>query len=98
MEQVLCFRLSSHSSGRKQVMNKLTKEYLTHRGFPVGSVVKNLPANAGDARYTGSIPGLGISPGRVNGNPLPYFCLGNSKDRGACWARGHRVTQTQMSV
>jgi len=67
------------------------------RYFPDGAVVKNLPANAGDARDTGSVPGLGISPGRVNGNPLQYFRLGNSKDGGACWATGHRVTQTQLS-
>ena len=48
--------------------------------FPGGSVVKNLPVNAGD---TGSIPGSGRSPGEGNGNPLQYSCLGNSMDRGA---------------
>ena len=42
-------------------------------GFPGGSVVKNLPVNAGDA---GLIPGLGRSPGERNGNPLQYSCLG----------------------
>ena len=46
-------------------------------------VVKNLPANAGDARNTGSIPGSGRSPGLGNGNPLQYSCLENSMDRGA---------------
>ena len=45
-------------------------------GFPGGSVVKNLPANAG------SIPGLGRSPGEGNGNPLQYFCPGKPMDRG----------------
>ena len=49
-------------------------------GFPCGSAVKNLPANAGDA---GSIPGVGRSPGEENGNPLLYSCLGNPMDRGA---------------
>ena len=49
-------------------------------GFAGGSVVKNLPANAED---TGSIPGLGISSGEGNGNPLQYSCLGNPMDRGA---------------
>ena len=49
-------------------------------GFPGGSAVKNLPANAGDA---GSIPGLGRSPGQENGNPLQYSCLENPTDRGA---------------
>ena len=39
-------------------------------GFPGGTSVKNSPANAGDVRDTGSIPGLGRSPGEGNGNPL----------------------------
>ena len=49
-------------------------------GFPGASVVKNLPAKAGDM---GFIPELGRSPGEGNGNPLQYFCLGNPTDRGA---------------
>ena len=48
--------------------------------FPGDSVVKNLPANAGDM---GSIPGSGRSPGRGKGNPLQYSCLGNPMDRDA---------------
>ena len=52
-------------------------------GFPCGTVVKNLPANAGDARDVGSISGLGRSPGGGNDNPLQYSCLGNPMDRGA---------------
>ena len=43
-------------------------------GFPGGSVVRFLPANAGDV---GLIPRLGRSPGVANGNPLQYSCLGN---------------------
>ena len=50
--------------------------------FPGGSVVKNLPTNAGDTGDLGSIPGLGRSPGGGNCNPLQY-CLGNALDRGA---------------
>ena len=50
------------------------------KDFPDGTMVKNLPANAGGA---GSIPGLGRSPGEENGNPLQYSCLGNAMDRGA---------------
>ena len=46
-------------------------------------LVKNLPANAGDARDEGSIPELGRSPGGGNGNLLQYSCLGNPMDRGA---------------
>ena len=45
----------------------------------VALVVKNLPANAGDAGDTGSIPGSGRSPKGGNGNPLQYSCLGNSR-------------------
>ena len=46
-------------------------------------VVKNLPANVGDSRHTGSIPRSGSSPGEGNGNPLHYSCLENPMDRGA---------------
>ena len=49
----------------------------------VAIVVKNLPANAGDIRDTGSIPGLGRAPGVGNGNPLQYSCLENPMDTGA---------------
>ena len=49
----------------------------------VARVVKNLPASAEGIRDTGSIPGLGRSPGEGNGNPLQYFCLKNPVDRGA---------------
>ena len=55
-------------------------------GFPGGSVVKNLPADAGDA---GSIHGRGRSPGGGNGYPLQYSCLGNPRDRGAWRATVH---------
>ena len=46
-------------------------------------VVKNLPANAGDIRDTGSIPASGRFPGGRHGNPLQYYCLENPMDRGA---------------
>ena len=39
--------------------------------------------DARDARDTGSVPGLGRSPGGGNDNPLQYFCLENPVDRGA---------------
>ena len=51
-------------------------------GFLGGSVVENLPDNAGDARDTGSIPALGRSPAQGNGSPFQYPCLGNPIDRG----------------
>ena len=66
------------------------------QGFPGGSVVKNSPANAGDA---GSAPGLGRSHGEGNGNPLQCSCLGNPMDRGAWRASVYEVvkSQTQLS-
>ena len=64
-------------------------------GFSGGAVAKNSPANAGDARDMGSIPGWGRSPGEGNGNPLQYSYLGNPIDRGAWRATVHRVTKSQ---
>ena len=58
--------------------------------FPGGSVVNNLPANAGDA---GPIPGSRKSSGEGNGNLLQYSCLGNPRDRRAWWATTHGVTK-----
>ena len=51
-------------------------------GFPGGTVVKNPPANAGDSRDVGLIPGSGRCPGVGNGNPLQYSCLENHGQRG----------------
>jgi len=52
-------------------------------------VVKNPPANAGDARDMGLILGSGRYPGEGNGNPLQYPCLGNPMDRGVWYAAVH---------
>ena len=60
-------------------------------GFPGGSVVKNLPAKAGD---TGLITGLGKSPGEGYGYPLQYSGLENSMDRGAWQATVHGVAKS----
>ena len=56
-------------------------------------VVKKPPANAGDKRDMGSIPGSGRSPGGGHNNPLQYSCLENPMDRGAWWATVHRVAK-----
>ena len=61
-------------------------------------VVKNPPANAGDIRDTGSVSGLGRSPGEGHGNPLQYSCLGNPMDRGAWWATVHGVARSQTRL
>ena len=73
---------------------------LPARGFPGGTNGKNSPANAGDVRDVGSIPGSGRSPGGGNGNPLQYSCLGNPMDKGAWWATVHGAakSQTQLST
>ena len=54
-------------------------------------MVKNPPANTGDVRDTGSIPGWGRSPGGGHGNPLQDSCLENPMDRGVWWATVQRV-------
>ena len=61
-------------------------------GFPGGTVVKNLPANAGDSRGRGSIPESGRSPGEGNGHPLQYSCLESPMGKEAWRATVHRVT------
>ena len=60
----------------------------------VALVVKNLPANAGDLRDVGSIPGKGRSSGGGNGNPLQYSCLENPMDRGAWCAAVYGVAKS----
>ena len=65
--------------------------YVVEEGFPGGSVVKNLPANAGD---TGSIPGWERSPGEGNGTTLQYSCLGNPINRGTWQATVHGVAKS----
>ena len=57
------------------------------RASQVALVVKNLPANAGDVRDAGSIPGLGRSSKEGHSNPLQYSCLENPMDRGAWKAK-----------
>ena len=57
-------------------------------------MVKNSPANAGEAGDSGSIPGSGRSPGKGNGNPLQYSCLEISMDREATV---HGVTELDMT-
>ena len=61
--------------------------------FPNDSVVKNLPANIGDA---GSITGSGRAPGGGNGNPLQYSCLRNPMDRGAWWVTAYGVAKSNI--
>ena len=60
--------------------------------------VKNPPANVGDLRDVGSIPGSGRSPGGGHGNPLQYSCLENPMDRGAWRATVHGVVKSRTRL
>ena len=63
----------------------------------MGLVGKNPFANARDVRDTGSIPGLGTSPGGGHGNPLQFSCLENHMDRGVWLATVHGVTESDTT-
>jgi len=69
--------------------------FTVEKGFPGAAVVKNLPADVGNARDVGLIPGSERSPGEGNGNPLHYSCLENSMNRGAWEATVHSVPRNQ---
>ena len=64
-------------------------------GLPRWYTGKKSACSAGDSGDMGSIPGLGTSPGGGSSNPLQYFCLENSMDRGAWWATVHEITKSQ---
>ena len=68
------------------------------KGFPGGSVVKNLPGNVGDAGHAGSIPQSGRSPGGGSGNPLQHSCLENPMGRRTWWATVHGVAKTRTRL
>ena len=59
-------------------------------------MVKNSPANAGDIRDVGSLPGSGRSPGGGHGSSLQYSCLENPMDRGAWQATVHGIAKSQL--
>ena len=61
-------------------------------------MVKNSPANAGDERDVGLIPGLGRSPGERNGDLLQYSCLKNPMPRGTWWATVHEVAKRVVKL
>ena len=65
------------------------------RGFPGGSLISDLPANAGEV---GSTPRSGRSPGEGNGNLLLYSCPGNPMDRGAWWPTVHGVMKESDTI
>ena len=67
-------------------------------GFPSGSMLKTLKANAEDARDPGLIPGSGRSPGIGSDNTLQYSCLENCMDRGSWRTIVHGVAKSQIQL
>ena len=78
----------------KMWIGKWRKETALPRSSQLVLVVNNPPANAGDIRDIGSIPGWGRSPGGGHDNTLQCSCLENPMDRGAWWAAVHRVAKS----
>ena len=76
-------------------MTHLRAEYLDKGASPSGTVIKNPPANAGDAWDTSLISGSGRFPGEGIGNPLQYPCLENYMDKGIWWATFHWVANSR---
>ena len=75
-----------------------SSKYKEIRASQVALVVRNLPANAGDLRDAGLIPGLGRAPGGGHGSPLQFSCLENHHGRGAWRATVHGVTKSQTGL
>ena len=71
--------------------------FILQRASQLALVVKNPPANAGDTRDTGLIPGSERSAGGGHGNPLQYCSLENPMDRGAGWATVHGVAESDTT-
>ena len=75
------------------VWNLIAHPYMGLWASQLSPLAKNLPANAGDLRNVGSIPGLGRSPEGGHGNPLQHSCLENPMDRGTWQAAVQRVAE-----
>ena len=89
----ICYAMPLYLAQVKSQGNTFLISTLLVAGFLGGSVVKNPPANAGDAGDTGSIPELGRYPGVGNDNPLQYSRLENPMDRGAWQSTVHGVAK-----
>ena len=78
-------KISKQFKGTLRHLSQRNRNFCSHKTMAsqVALVIKNPSANSGDIRVTGSIPGLGRSPGGGHGNPLQYSCLENPMDRGA---------------
>ena len=87
-------RGNKKESAFKSARNRFSKPYHTRWTSQLVLMAKNLPANAGDVRDEGSIPGSRRSTGGGHGNPLQYSCLEDPMDRGAWWVTVHRVAKS----
>ena len=83
------------SPGEEANISKLGVSVGVARASQVALVVKNLPANAGQRRNVGLVPGSERYPGGGHGSPLQYSCRENPIDRGVWQAAVHRVTKSQ---
>ena len=79
-------------------VGKFRQAFMGDMGFPVGTAVKNLGANAGDIRGVGLIPGWGRFSGAGHGNPLQYSRLENPVDRGPWRATVHALSNSQTQL
>ena len=91
---MIIYSLEKFTEARRPADRALA-QYWKDDGFSGALVVQNPPANVGDVRDPGWIPGLGRSLGRGHGDPLLYACLENPTDRGAWQVTVHRVTKSQ---
>ena len=90
-----------HTAVEKDFTGIVVRGWIRKRlrvGFQVALVAKNWPAKAGDIRDSGSVPGVGRSPGGRHRNPLQCSCRENPMDRGAWRATVHSVAKTQIRL
>ena len=80
---------------KKELLEALCGQLAKFEGLRWWFSGQEFACHAGDSGDTGSIPGLGTSPGGCSSSPLQYFCLENSMDRGAWWATVHEITKSQ---
>jgi len=95
---LVCCNSWGHRVGHDWATGLNWTELKQNLSFPGDAVVKNLPANSGDTRDMGLIPGSGRSLGVGNGNSFQYSRLGNPMDRGACRSTVHEVTKSQTQL
>ena len=87
-----------HVTALKVCGRTITATLLGKTDLQVALVVKSLPANTGDLRDVGSIPGSGRSPEEGQGNPLQDSCLENRQDREAWQAMAHKLAKSQTQL